>query len=131
MCVSFPAGYPLGAEASHCGIAILPLRNVVRTSKVEESVPRYVVAIARATREHKSLELAASPRATLALYRASQALAALRGRRFVIPDDVKYLAPLILTHRVIISPQTLLRGRTTQAIISEIVDSVTAAVVQI
>ena len=110
---------------------ILPLRDVVRTTKVEESVRRYVVAIARATREHKSLELGASPRATLALYRASQALAALRGRRFVIPDDVKYLAPLILTHRVIISPQTLLRGRTTQAIISEIVDSVAAPVVQI
>ena len=110
---------------------ILPLRDVVRTTKVEESVRRYVVAIARATREHKSLELGASPRATLALYRASQALAALRGRPFVIPDDVKYLAPFILTHRVIISPQTLLRGRTTQAIISEIVDSVAAPVVQI
>ena len=110
---------------------ILPLRDVVRTTKVEESVRRDVVAIARATREHKSLELGASPRATLALYRASQALAALRGRRFVIPDDVKYLAPFILTHRVIISPQTLLRGRTTQAIISEIVDSVAAPVVQI
>ena len=110
---------------------ILPLRDVVRTTKVEESVRRYVVAIARATREHKSLELGASPRATLALYRASQALGALRGRPFVIPDDVKYLAPFILTHRVIISPQTLLRGRTTQAIISEIVDSVAAPVVQI
>ncbi|MGB0389555.1 MAG: AAA family ATPase, partial [Ardenticatenaceae bacterium] len=67
----------------------------------------------------------------LALYRASQALAALRGRPFVIPDDVKYLAPFVLTHRVIISPQTLLRGRTTEAIISQVVDSVPAPVVQI
>lgn len=110
---------------------ILPLHDLVRTIKVEDSVRRYVVTIARATREHKSLELGASPRATLALYRASQALAALRGRPFVIPDDVKYLAPFVLTHRVIISPQTLLRGRTTEAIISQVVDSVPAPVVQI
>jgi len=110
---------------------ILALRDIVRTIKVEESVRRYVVAITRATREHQALELGASPRATLALYRATQALAALRGRLFVLPDDAKYLAPFVLTHRVVISPQTLLRGRTTEAILSEIVDSVPAPVVQI
>lgn len=110
---------------------ILALRDIVRTIKVEESVRRYVVAITRATREHQALELGASPRATLALYRATQALAALRGRVFVLPDDAKYLAPFVLTHRVVISPQTLLRGRTTEAILSEIVDGVPAPVVQI
>ena len=110
---------------------ILALRDIVRTIKVEESVQRYVVAITRATREHQALELGASPRATLALYRATQALAALRGRVFVLPDDAKYLAPFVLTHRVVISPQTLLRGRTTEAILSEIVDGVPAPVVQI
>ncbi|MDQ4077475.1 MAG: MoxR family ATPase, partial [Chloroflexota bacterium] len=103
---------------------ILLLRDVVRNVKVEESVRRYVVDIARASREHNALELGASPRATLALYGASQALAALRARDFVIPDDVKYLAPFILTHRVLISPQTRLRGRTPETIMGEVVNSV-------
>ncbi len=107
---------------------MLPLRDVVRAIKVEESVRKYVVAIARATRAHESLEVGASPRATLALYGAAQALAALRGRDFVIPDDVKYLAPFVLTHRVLISPQTRLRGRTPQTVIEEVVDSVPAPV---
>ncbi|MBA3534477.1 MAG: MoxR family ATPase [Ardenticatenales bacterium] len=110
---------------------LLPLRDIVRAVKVEESVRRYVVAIARTTREHESLELGASPRATLALYGAAQALAALRGRDFVIPDDIKYLTPFVLTHRVLISPQTRLRGRTPEMIISEVVDSVPVPVEQI
>jgi MoxR-like ATPase len=110
---------------------LIPLREVVRAVRVEESVRRYVVAIARATRAHESLEVGASPRATLALYGAAQALAALRGRDFVIPDDVKYLTPFVLTHRVLISPQTRLRGRTPEAVIAEVVDSVPVPVEQI
>ncbi|MGH2542232.1 MAG: AAA family ATPase, partial [Ardenticatenaceae bacterium] len=110
---------------------LLPLRDVVRHVRVEETVRRYVVDIARATRTHDSLELGASPRATLALYSAAQALAALRGRDYVIPDDVKYLAPFVLTHRVLISPQTRLRGRTPQGVIAEVVASVPAPVEQI
>lgn len=110
---------------------ILPLREVVRGVRVEETVRKYVVAIARATRSHESLELGGSPRATLALYGAAQALAALRGRDYVIPDDIKYLAPYILTHRVLISPQTRIRGRTPEGIIAEVVDSVPAPVEQI
>ena len=90
---------------------LLPLQRAVRHVRVEESVRRYIVQVARATRSHDALEVGASPRATLALYAASQALAALRQREFVIPDDVKYLAPYVLTHRVLISPQTRLRGR--------------------
>jgi MoxR-like ATPase len=70
------------------------------------------------------VELGVSPRGTLALYRTAQALAALRGRAFVIPDDVKWLAPPVLTHRIIISPQTRLRGRRPEEVVSEIVDTV-------
>ena len=70
------------------------------------------------------MELGVSPRGTLALYRASQALAAVRGRGFVIPDDVKLLAPYVLTHRIHISPQTRLRGRTPQEVVGQIVSEV-------
>ncbi len=110
---------------------LLPLKEVVRTVRVEGSVRKYIVDIARATRTHDSLELGASPRATLALYGAAQALAAIRGRDYVIPDDIKYLTPFIITHRVLISPQTRIRGRSPEAIISEVVDSVPAPVEQI
>jgi MoxR-like ATPase len=96
----------------------------VRKVRVEESVRDYIVSIVRATREHPAVELGASPRGSLALHRTAQALAAIRGRDFVIPDDVKYMAPFVLTHRVIISPQTRLRGRTAGEILRELVGNV-------
>ena len=71
-----------------------------------------------------SVELGASPRGTLALYHAAQALAALRGRDYVLPDDAKELAPYVLTHRLITSPQARLRGRDKEQIVEEIVAGV-------
>jgi MoxR-like ATPase len=103
---------------------LLAMQEQVRTVLVEASVRQYIVGVVRATREHPAVELGVSPRGTLALYRAAQALAALRGREFVIPDDVKYLAPAVLTHRLIISPQTRLRGRRPGEIVAEIVATV-------
>jgi MoxR-like ATPase len=103
---------------------LLAMHDQVRFVLVEESVRRYIVHVVRATRDHQAVELGVSPRGTLALYRTAQALAALRGRKFVIPDDVKYLAPPVLTHRLIISPQTRLRGRRPEEIVAEIVDTV-------
>ncbi len=103
---------------------LLELQYSVRSVQVEESVRQYVVRVTRATREHPAVELGVSPRGTLALYRTSQALAALRGREYVIPDDIKYLSPSVLTHRIIIQPQTRLRGRTAEQVIAEIVDAV-------
>ncbi len=96
----------------------------VRAIRVEESVRDYIVNIVRSTRQHPAVELGASPRGSLALNHTAQALAALRGRDFVIPDDVKYMAPNVLTHRLMISPQTRLRGRTAEEILREIVNSV-------
>ncbi len=104
--------------------ALLDLQEQVCMVKVEESVRQYLVRVTRATREHPAVDLGVSPRGTLALYKTAQALAALRGRDYVIPDDVKYLAPSVLTHRIIIRPQTRLRGLTPEQVISEIVDSV-------
>jgi MoxR-like ATPase len=103
---------------------LLAMQDQVRTILVEESVREYVIDIVRATREHEAVELGVSPRGTLALYRTAQALAVLRGRDFVVPDDVKYLAPAVLTHRIIISPQTRLRGRRPEEVVAEIVGAV-------
>jgi MoxR-like ATPase len=104
--------------------ALLAMQEQVRTVMVEESVRAYIVKVVRATRKHEGVELGVSPRGTLALYKTSQALAAVRGRTFVIPDDVKYLAPEVLTHRIIISPQTRLRGRRPEEVMMEIVNTV-------
>jgi MoxR-like ATPase len=100
------------------------MQDAVRQVRVEESVRHYVVNVCRLTRSHEDIELGASPRATMALYRTCQALAAVRGRDFVIPDDVKEMAPPVLTHRLVVSPQTRLRGRRPDDIIRELVDAV-------
>ncbi len=110
--------------------AILEMQRLVRTVRVEESVREYIVAIVRATRAHASVELGASPRGSLYLYHAAQAYAALQGRDFVLPDDVKYLAPFVLTHRLIISAQTRLRGRDAEQIVKEVIDSVPVPIEQ-
>jgi MoxR-like ATPase len=103
---------------------LLALQGASRQVRVEQSVREYIVQVVRATREHQAAELGVSPRGTLALYKTAQALAAIRGREFVIPDDVKHLAPHVLTHRIIISPQTRLRGRTPEEVVMEVVGSV-------
>jgi MoxR-like ATPase len=103
---------------------LLALQQQVKTILVEDSIRGYIVQVARATRVHEAVELGVSPRGTLALYKTAQALAALRGRKFVVPDDVKYLAPSVLTHRLIISPQTRLRGRRPEEIVMDVVETV-------
>ncbi len=107
---------------------ILEMQHAVREIRVEASVREYLVKVCRATRDHEDIALGASPRATMALYRTCQALAATRGRAFVIPDDVKTLAPFVLTHRLIVNPQTRLRGRTPEQIVEEVVDTVAVPV---
>ncbi len=110
--------------------AITEMQRAVRAVRVEASVREYIVRVVHATRAHASVELGASPRGSLFLYRAAQALAAIRGRAFVIPDEPKYLAPFILTHRIIIGAQTRLRGRSAEQIVKEIVDSAPVPVEQ-
>jgi MoxR-like ATPase len=87
---------------------------------VDPAVRRYCVRIVRATREEPSFELGASPRAALALFRAARASAAVDGRDYVIPDDVKAMAPHVLTHRLILSSQSRLRGRQPSEILQEV-----------
>lgn len=103
---------------------ILQLQQERREVRVETSVRDYIVRVARATRQHPEIELGASPRATLALYQAAQAWAAIQGREYVIPDDVKSMAPHVLTHRLMIDPQAQLRGRQPDELITDIVETV-------
>jgi MoxR-like ATPase len=96
----------------------------VRETRLEESIRGYIVDICRATRRHPDIDLGISPRGTLALYKCAQALAAIRGREYVLPDDVKLLAPSVLTHRIMISPTTRLRGRSLSDVLMDVVETV-------
>ena len=91
---------------------ILELRDLVRQVRVSDEVEAYVTAITRGTRASPEIELGASPRATVALYRAAQALAVLEGRSYVLPDDVKDLAPAVLEHRLTIDLDSAIKGVT-------------------
>lgn len=103
---------------------ILQLQQIRQNIRVEDSIRDYIVHVARATRKNQDIELGASPRATLALFQSAQAWAAIHGRAFVIPDDVKYIAPYVLCHRLIISAQAQLRGRTASELVADIVSTV-------
>ena len=103
---------------------LLRVQEQVRDVRVEESVRGYVVDIVRATRGHQDIQLGVSPRGTLALYNCARALAAIRGRAYVLPDDVKLLAPYVLTHRVLISPATRLRGRRLADVLMDVIATV-------
>jgi MoxR-like ATPase len=96
--------------------------------RVQEDVARYLVQVARATRMDADVRLGASPRATLALHRAVQAWAAMQGRDYVMPDDVKRLAVPVLAHRLIASLEARLRGRDAVAIVESILDTVSVPV---
>ncbi len=99
---------------------LLALRDAVRTVRVVDEVEAYLVALVRATRGHPELSLGASPRATVALYRAAQAAAVLDGRAWVMPDDVKALALPVLAHRLVVDLDHGLRGATAEAAIAGI-----------
>jgi len=103
---------------------ILELQQERRRVRVAEPVREYIVRVARATRGHAEIELGISPRGTLSLYQASQAWAAIHSREFVLPDDVKAMAPYVMTHRLMISPQAQLRGRRPEELVADIVDAV-------
>ena len=103
---------------------LVRIQQQVRSIHVDPSIREYIVAIANATRNHASIYLGASPRGSLALFRASQALAAMRGRGYVIPDDVKLLTKPTLAHRIIVTPAARVRAITSTAILDEILQSV-------
>ena len=103
---------------------LLELQKLCRQVYVEESVRNYMIAITRATRNHAGIDLGASPRASLGLHMASQALAAIRGRGYIIPDDVKLLAVPTLAHRLMTKTETRLRGQSAEALIQDVLAQV-------
>jgi MoxR-like ATPase len=104
--------------------ALIKMQQEVREVHIATDVEDYIVRLVHATREHPAVELGASPRAMLALYNAAQALAAIRGRAFVTPDDIKYLMTPVLIHRIIPKSESRLRGQKADQTLKEIKDSV-------
>jgi MoxR-like ATPase len=103
---------------------LIAAQQAVRQVHVDDKVRRYLMQLVHETREHDDLSLGASPRASLALFRTGQAMAAILGRNFVLPDDVKRVAPAVLTHRLIVRPESRLRKVTSAAIVEEILSEV-------
>lgn len=139
-------GYPGGDDEAHMLRAIgsqhpieqlapLPdlvdltrLQHSIDTIFVSDAVLAYILRLIRGTRQHPDLALGASPRASLALYRAAQAVAALSGRRFVIPDDVKRLAQPVLQHRLVVRSESALRGYTAAMVLADILQATSVEV---
>jgi MoxR-like ATPase len=99
------------------------LQRRVWDVNVDSTLQDYIVALTEATRRHPDLSLGVSPRGSLALLKGAQALAAIRGRDYVIPDDIKTLVPLTLAHRLILKPEAELRGRTAHTILEDVLEN--------
>lgn len=102
---------------------ILLAQETIKQIHVSEPVKRYIVEMVRETREHPEVYLGASPRGSLSLFKAGQAMAALDGRDYVLPDDIKKLAPNVLAHRIVVSPAARLTDVSASKIVREILDS--------
>ncbi|TMC21567.1 MAG: MoxR family ATPase [Chloroflexi bacterium] len=103
---------------------LILIQRQVRSVHVDPSIREYIVAIAQATRNHPNIYLGVSPRGSLAMFRASQALAAMRSRGYVIPDDVKLLTKPTLAHRIIVTPAARVRSITSASLLDEILQTV-------
>ena len=102
---------------------IQELREKVRGLHVEEKLIRMITAIVQATRNHNAIYLGGSPRASIGILNASKALAAMRGRDFVTPEDIVYVTPAVLRHRLVLTPQSEMGGTTVDGVITEILQS--------
>jgi MoxR-like ATPase len=106
------------------GAEVLACQEAVREVHVDDKIRRYLLEVVQATREHDDVHLGGSPRASLALFRTAQALAAVSGRGFVLPDDVKRMALPVLGHRLILRPESRLRKVTPASVLNEILTEV-------
>jgi MoxR-like ATPase len=109
---------------------ILECQQAVREIHVDDKVRRYLLQVVHATREHEDVSLGGSPRASIGLFRTGQALAAVNGRNFVLPDDIKRMALPVLTHRLILKPESRLRKVTPAAVVNEILAEVPVPVLK-
>jgi len=109
---------------------ILAAQRAVREVHVEDSVIQYITELVHATREHDDVLLGGSPRASLALFRTAQAMAAIAGRDYVLPDDVKRMAQPVLAHRVIVRPESRLRKVSAHSVVQEVLQEVSVPVLE-
>ena len=110
---------------------IIELQRAIRVVRWQPAVERYLIAIVRATRNNPAIQIGISPRGTLALYRACEAYAAIQGRDYVQPDDVKYLAPRVLAHRLLTTTRTRMRGKRSLELMENIIRAVPVPVEKI
>ena len=103
---------------------VLEIRKQVEQVHVEDSIQDYIVRIVQATREHKDIYLGCSPRSTLALFNNCRALSVIRGREYVLPDDIKELALCTLAHRIILKSEARIQGKGQESVLSEILKSI-------
>ncbi len=109
---------------------LVACQRAVRTVNVDPKIRRYITEIVHATRAHHDIRLGGSPRASIALYRSSQAVAAIRGRSYVEPDDVKQIVPAVLGHRIILQPESRLQNVTVSELFTEILDETKAPLLE-
>ncbi len=109
---------------------LVACQRAVRTVHVDPKIRRYITEIVHASRAHHDIRLGGSPRASIALYRSSQAVAAIRGRSYVEPDDVKQIVPAVLGHRIILQPESRLQNVTVSELLTEILDETKAPLLE-
>ncbi|MBC8350715.1 MAG: MoxR family ATPase [Planctomycetes bacterium] len=109
---------------------LVACQNAVREVHIDLKVRQYLLQIVHLTREHEELSLGGSPRASIALFRTSQAMAAIRGRNYVQPDDVKRIAPPVLTHRLILKPESRLRRVTAEQVVQDVIDEIAVPTIE-
>jgi MoxR-like ATPase len=125
MLTALEGAHPIATLGPVADGALIPaLQQAVWSVHVADALRGYLVRLAGALRAHPDLALGASPRATLALFRAAQAAAALAGRDFAVPDDVKRLATPVLRHRLMLRPESALRGRTAAGVLQAVLGEV-------
>jgi MoxR-like ATPase len=103
---------------------ITELQKARRRIHVSQPIREYIAEIVHATRDEEAIQIGASPRASIGLMRAGQALATLRGRKYVLPDDIKYLVPPVLTHRLVLSEDERLKGNSTDHLIEKLLNRI-------
>lgn len=113
-----------GLESVLSASDLIGLRELCKTVYIDDKLIQYTAKIVNATRRHPSLYLGASPRASIAILKASKACAAIRGRDFVTPDDIKFVAPHILRHRIILSPEKEMEGQDADGVISLLLNTI-------
>jgi len=109
---------------------LVACQRAVRTVNVDPKIRRYITEIVHASRAHHDIRLGGSPRASIALYRSAQAVAAIRGRSYVEPDDVKQIVPAVLGHRIILQPESRLQNVTVSELLTEILDETKAPLLE-